>query len=189
MLAVERGEHPDDVYYRSEKALAVESSPRLAHLLGVNGFFTALVREARHSDGVCRLVEWRSERSFAVRWGDLVRPDGYGRWSEDGVEVDFCLEFDNGTENLARLVDKLAGYADLGVALGEVPLVLFALRGPRREEAAAKRLARPPVPVATAVIAPGTSPAEQVWLPTGEPRGRRRLAELSRLGFGSRPRG
>jgi hypothetical protein len=47
VVAVERGEHPDDFYYRSEKALAVESSPRLAHLLGVNGFFTALVREAR----------------------------------------------------------------------------------------------------------------------------------------------
>ncbi|MHB8456845.1 MAG: replication-relaxation family protein, partial [Acidimicrobiales bacterium] len=172
---------PDDFYYRSEKALAVESSPRLAHLLGVNGFFTALTREARHSDGRCRLAEWRSERDFAARWGDLVRPDGYGRWHEDGAEVRFCLELDNGTENLARLVDKLAGYSDLGVALDEAPLVLFAFRGLRREAAAAKALSRPPVPVATAVIEPGTSPAGPYWRLVGRAGCRQRLAVLGEV--------
>jgi hypothetical protein len=178
VLAVDRGEHPDDFYFRSEKALAVEASPRLAHLLGVNGFFTALVREARRAHGRCSLAEWRSERAFAARWGDLVRPDGFGRWIEDGTEVRFCLEFDNGTENLARLTDKLIGYADLAVALGEPPLVLFAFQGPRREAAAVKALARSPVPVATAVVRPGALPAERIWLVAGRGRGRFRLKDF-----------
>jgi hypothetical protein len=179
VVAVSRGEHPDDFYYRSEKALAVESSPRLAHLLGVNGFFTPLLRDGRHSDGRRHLAEWRSERSFASRWGDLVRPDGYGRWVEDGAEVRFCLEFDNGTESLARLVDKLPGYADLGVALGELPLVLFVFPGPKREVAAAKALVRAPIPIATAVLATGESPAQAVWLPVADKPRRRRLIDLS----------
>jgi hypothetical protein len=177
VVAVERGDHPDDFYYRSEKALAVESSPRLAHLLGVNGFFTALMRDARHSDAG-RLVEWQSERAFAVRWGDLVRPDGHGRWRENEAEVRFCLEFDNGTENLARLVDKLTGYADLAIALGEEPLVLFAFRGPRREAAARRALAATPLPVATAVVPAGTSPAGRLWCGTDGGAGRLRLVEL-----------
>jgi hypothetical protein len=93
--------------------------------------------------------------------------------------VCFCLEFDNGTENLARLVDKLAGYADLGIALGEAPLVLFALQGARREAAAAKALARSPVRVATAVVPAGTSPAGPRWMLAGDAQGlRRRLVDL-----------
>lgn len=185
VVAVDRGEHPDDFYFRSEKALAIEASPRLAHLLGVNGFFTALVREARHSDGLCRLAEWRSEPAFAARWGDLVRPDGYGRWIEGETEVRFCLEFDNGTENLARVAGKLTGYADLAVALGEAPLVLFAFRGLRREAAAAKLLVRSPVPVATAVVPSGASPADPLWVLAGAGRQRVRLSELDAARHGA----
>lgn len=43
----------------------------------------------------------------------IVRPDGYGRWHQDGREVDFFLEYDRGTEPLDRLAAKLAGYRKL----------------------------------------------------------------------------
>ena len=48
---------------------------------------------------------WWGERRCAAAWGDLARPDGYGRWSEQlpgqpPAVVDFFLEYDTGTEPL-----------------------------------------------------------------------------------------
>jgi hypothetical protein len=179
IVAVERGNDPDDPYWRAAKSLAVEPSPRLAHLVGVNGFFAALVRTGRLSGGRSHLVEWQSERRFAARWGEVVRPDGFGRFEEDGTEIRFCLEFDNGTENLDRLAGKLPGYADLVTALGEPPWVLFAFQSPRREATARVALARSPVPVATAVLASRQSPADSIWLPVGGLAQRLHLGELT----------
>jgi hypothetical protein len=181
VVAVERGKDPDDPYWRAAKALAVESSQRLDHMIGVNGFFAALVREGRLSGGRSQLVEWQSERRFAARWGEVVRPDGFGRFAEDGSEVSFCLELDNGTESLDRLAGKLPGYADLAVVLGASPWVLFAFPSPRREAEARDALARAPVPVATAVVSPRGSPAGTLWLPAGGSFSRTSLAGLAQV--------
>jgi hypothetical protein len=169
--------------WRRDKALAIATSSRLGHLVGTNGFFTALIRIARRSSGRCRLRTWRSERGCTAEWGDLVRPDGFGEWAEGGVDVQFFVEWDMGTERVERLAGKLPGYGDLAAVLGNAAWVLFAFPTPRRENAARSSL-KAPVPVATAVLGQGESPAGPVWLPLDERR-RRRLVESRECAIGT----
>ncbi len=176
VLAAEDGITTAELGYRRDRALAIALSAQLAHTTGANGFFTALAAAARASSGQAALGCWWSERRCAAVWGDLARPDGYGRWREQfpghaAVTADFFLEFDNGTENLRRLIAKLAGYRNLAARTGIPTPVLFWLPTARREAALRARLAGPPphgtpgaasaaaipgVPVSTA--APGTAP-------------------------------
>jgi len=130
------------------------ASQRLAHVVGVNGFFTALVRSVRTRPG-CQLEQWRSERRCGREWGELVRPDGYGIWVEHDVWLPFLLEHDNGTERLARLAGKLDGYGELALAAGHPNWVLFTFPTARREVDARRVLAHHSVPVATATRDPG----------------------------------
>ena len=178
VLAAEQGRDPATARYRRGEALAIAHSQRLAHLVGVNGFFAALAGHARRRPDAALLV-WLSERQCADRWGRLVRPDGYGRWREGPGEVDFFLEYDRGTEGLDRLLGKLAGYQELLEASGIPTPTLFWFTSPRREAAFRQRLGRPPVPVATASAARPAQPAGAVWLPAGSPGPRRRLAALT----------
>jgi Replication-relaxation len=165
-----------------ERQARLATSPRLGHLLGVNGFFTALAGHARtHPDTA--LAAWSSEARCAEHYGRIIRPDGSGVWVEAGRRVEFFLEYDTGTELLRRLVDKLAGYADLARAGGPTGTVLFWLPSTAREANLRDALgANPRVPVATAAAtwaaAAGCCPADAIWLPTGASP-RRRLAELS----------
>jgi hypothetical protein len=177
IVAAERGVEVDDLAWRRDKAIALAASERLGHAVGVNGFFTALLRTARH-DPEAELVLWWSERRCAATWGGFARPDAYGVWAEAGRRTAFLFEHDNGTERLARLSDKLPGYARLFAAGGRRLWVLFSLPGPGREAEARRALRHPEVPVATAVARPGTSPAEAIWLPVGETQPRRRLVDL-----------
>jgi hypothetical protein len=200
VLAAEDGITTAQLGYRRDRALAIALSPRLAHDTGANGIFTALAAAARASSGQASLECWWSERRCAAAWGDHARPDGYGRWSEQapgqpGATVDFFLEYDAGTEDLPRLIAKLAGYAALAARTGIATPVLFWLPSPARETALRARLAGPPpagarsaasaaqipgVPVATA--APGTSPdgpAGAAWLPAASTGPRQRLATLA----------
>ena len=110
----------------------------------------ALLRSARTRPG-CRLDEWWSERRCAREWGEVVRPDGYGIWTEADTSLPFLLEYDNGTERLDRLAAKLDGYARLAAAAGHPNWVLFTFPSPRREADARRVLAHRGVPVATAV--------------------------------------
>ena len=119
LVAAEDGITPADLGYRRDRAMAVALSPRLAHDVGANGIFTALAAAARASGGQAELECWWSERRCAAAWGDHARPDGYGRWREQTpgqppAVTDFFLEYDTGTENLPRLIAKLAGYAGPG---------------------------------------------------------------------------
>jgi hypothetical protein len=81
----------------------------------------------------CRLDEWWSERRCAREWGEVVRPDGYGIWSEADTSLPFLLEYDNGTERLERLAAKLDGYARPAAAAGHPSWVLFSFPSPRSE--------------------------------------------------------
>src|ERR1019366_3607199 len=58
------------------------------------------------------------EALCAREWGEVVRPDGYGIWTEADISIPFLLEYDNGTERLERLAGKLDGYARLAAAAG-----------------------------------------------------------------------
>ncbi len=182
VVAAARGVEPADLGFRRERALALAHSPRLAHTVGVNGFFASLAGAARRTPGAA-LVEWWPERRCAAVWGTLVRPDGYGRWREAGpsgaMEVDFFLEYDRGTETTARVAGKFAGYAELAAATGIATPVALWLPNPAREAHLRRQLGRPPVPVATAAPVRATSPAEEVWLPADSSGPRLRLAQLA----------
>ncbi|UJW31539.1 replication-relaxation family protein [Saccharothrix sp. AJ9571] len=81
----------------------------------VNDFFTSLIARTRHTRSTEAVVAWWSESRCAKHFGDLVIPDGYGRWrtgtGTTAREVEWFLEFDTGTESLTKVGRKLAGYA------------------------------------------------------------------------------
>lgn len=176
IVAAERGTDPAP--FRRDHALRWSRSQRLDHLVGVNGFFTALCRTARHSEGRATLHEWWSERRCVAAMGGAVHPDGYGVWEEDGRQVEFCLEYDRGSEPSSRLADKLPGYELLQSASGVRRWVLLWLPSRRREAEVRRRLPRACVPVATAVADAGDNPASPLWLPVGSDGPRVRLADL-----------
>ena len=180
LVALETGTDPADHTWRRNLAHDLAQSQRLAHLVGVNGFFCGLARSARTRPG-CELDEWWSERRCAREWGEVVRPDGYGVWNEQGTSLPFLFEHDNGTERLERLADKLTGYARLAAVAGHPNWVLFSFPTPRRERDARRVLTHPGVPVATAARAPGGAPDAAIWLPVGAGTVRLRLAELAHV--------
>jgi hypothetical protein len=158
--ALDHGREPGG--WRRDKALAIARSQRLDHLVTLNGFYAAFVGHARRNDG-CRLVTFLNERRCAQWVGEVVQPDAYGTWHEDGAHIDFFLEVDRGTESLERLTAKFDRYADLERARGETTWVLFAFQSPRRERNARRVLGRTGVPVATTSASGG--PVSCIWLP------------------------
>ncbi len=176
VVAARQGVDPSEIGYRADRALTWAASPRLDHLVGVNGFFMSLLGVARRSGGRAALEQWWSERRCAKSMAGIVLPDGYGVWNEAGHRMEFCLEYDMGTETLGRLVEKLVGYAELQKASGVRRWVLFCFPGRRREAEARKHLAGSTVPVATAHDV--SNPAGQMWLPVNVEGPRRSLSGL-----------
>ncbi|WP_407939992.1 replication-relaxation family protein [Micromonospora tarapacensis] len=160
------------------------TSPKLGHLLGVNGFFVDLAAHARTTPGA-ELSVWWSERTCRTVTGELVRPDGHGVWTEHGTTVSFWLEWDQGTEQAHRVASKLDGYADLHRATGLNHLVLVWAPTPARETSLRSRLARhPAVASGTLTVATGAGgttehPAGPVWAPATGTGDRVRLARLA----------
>ena len=184
LVAAEAGVDLSDLSWRRTLAHDLAASQRLAHLVGLNGLFTGLLRSARTLLG-CALTEWWSERRCAHEWGEVVRPDGYGIWTDNGTTLPFLYEHDNGTERLGRLAGKLEGYARLAAEAGHPNWVLFTFPGPRREAEARRALTHPVVPVATTTRPPGLVPDAAVWLPTNHTAPRLCLAQLADLPVGS----
>jgi hypothetical protein len=165
LVAAETGVDLSDLSWRRTLTHDLAASQRLAHLVGLNGFFTGLLRSARTRPG-CYLDAWWSERRCAREWGEVVRPDGYGIWTEPAGSLPFLVEYDNGTEPLDRLAAKLPGYARLAAAAGHPNWVLFSFGSARRERDARRVLHHPVVPVATAWHAARTAPDAAIWLPS-----------------------
>ncbi|MGQ0678403.1 MAG: replication-relaxation family protein [Actinomycetota bacterium] len=84
-------------------------SPRLAHLVASNDFFSRLVRACRNSDDVS-VTHWWGEDRTRRRWGQFVWPDAFGQVQHSGRKQSFFLELDLGTERPWRLAAKLDGY-------------------------------------------------------------------------------
>jgi len=189
LVAAGRGTDPPRPAELRRRITRLAASPRLAHTVGLNGFFTALAAHARAEPGAA-LAAWWSEGRCAGHYGQIVRPDGYGAWNEDGRRVEFFLEFDTGTESLGRLVAELSDYTDLAVAGGPAHVVLFWLPSPRREANLQRLLdqASLPAPVATAAAefadSLGVGPAGSVWLIPGSER-RQRLIDVDRSAHGA----
>lgn len=186
VLAAEDGRSVKHLGYQHERALGIAHSLRLAHTIGVNDFFTALIAAARaRCDPTLALRAWWSETRCTRHFGDLTKPDAYGRWTAHGSEIEFFLEYDFGTEALDRLANKLHGYAALAAASAITTPLLIWLPTARRE-ATARHLLTPTwrhlndpwaVPVATAAAdllhpnTPHPSPADHIWLPLDCPGG------------------
>ncbi len=185
VVAAEREEDPKTLRWRRERGLALATTATLRHRVGCNGFFTALLREARRTPSR-RLGAWWSASRCAAAWGELAHPDGYGVWLEAGRRLPFLVEWDCGTEPGQRLAAKLPGYRGLARLAASPTWLLFRFPGARREAEARKVLGRGPELLATAVLAEGASPREPVWLPIGGGR-RLRLAELAQAGFAAEP--
>ncbi|AHH98535.1 hypothetical protein KALB_5173 [Kutzneria albida DSM 43870] len=141
VLAHEDGLEPSKTGYRHETAIGIAHSLRLAHTVGRNDFFVSLIAMSRHTREHHQLIAWWSEARCARHFGDITRPDAYGRWREDGREVEFFLEYDCGTEPLHQLATKLRGYHRLAVATGVVTPLLFWLPSTAREAGARRVLA------------------------------------------------
>ncbi|MGW7514164.1 replication-relaxation family protein [Streptomyces sp. NPDC054796] len=195
VLARENGLELRDLGYRHDRTIGIAHSLRLAHTVGTNGFFTALIARSRQVQPPGRLTAWWSEARCGRHFGDIVRPDGYGRWHEQGIEFEWFLEFDFGTERPDRVGAKLPAYARLAATTGITTPVLIWVPTPRRESsvrraltAALSALDDPSlVPVATSNAASlddqAADPSSAPWqplLPGSPPVRRVRLAELGR---------
>lgn len=187
VLASDEGVEPGNFGYRRERVLSIAHSQRLTHNVGVNGVATALIGFARRVREA-ELISWWPEHRCATVWGEIAKPDAYGRWYERDLAIDFFLEYDNGTEPLDRVIAKLNGYARLAESSGIVTPVLFLVPGERRETNLRQKLARHPahqvVPIATgnrSVLAGQVDegPAGALWMPIESAIERRRLAELA----------
>jgi Replication-relaxation len=206
VIAAEEGVTTHELGYRADRAAGVGHSLALVHDVGVNTLFTDLVAFSRRHPG--RLLDWWAERRCTHHWGDLARPDGYGRWREPdqrGVvrEIEFMVEFDTGTEDIARPAGKLDGYRDLATGAGTTVPVLYVLHSPRRESALHQYLAATDTSTGTMAgnahlpqdqrsAGPGAvrvattnlralaaGPAGPVWLPADQATSRVRLADLA----------
>jgi hypothetical protein len=193
VLAHEDDLDPKKIGYQHGRAMGIAHSLHLAHRVAVNEMFTHLVRHARQPDSAARLTAWWSQERCAFAFGDMVRPDAYGRWAEHGVALDWFLELDQGTEATSRLAVKLLDYHKLATTTWITTPVLFWFPTSRREVAARKALAPTLrgldwpalVPVATtAADFTGTDdqfdPTRGRWLPLA-PAGPGRLS-LRQLG-------
>lgn len=175
ILATETGQTLAEFGYRRDRVLTLAYRASLTHTVGVNDFFTELAAHTRHHDTHLR---WWTAAQCENQWGDIVRPDAAGRWTEANQQMRFYLEHDRGTETLRRLADKLDAYAELARVTSKRGVVLFWLPSTRREHNVRARIPQPVVPAATAVH--GSHPADAVWARLEDPAATRyRLSELT----------
>ncbi|WP_261562800.1 replication-relaxation family protein [Frankia tisae] len=194
VLAAEDSIDLKDTGYRHDRALGVAYWPQLAHRIAVNGFFTHLIAHARQPNPPGTLTAWWSEARARRAFGDIVRPDAYGRWTSNRSDVEWFLELDWATEPYPRLAAKISKYGQLATTTGIVTPVLFWFPTTSRETRARRALAdavarldQPDtVPVAT-TAATLTPPDDQLdpsrarWLPlTQAHAGRLTLDQLPR---------
>jgi hypothetical protein len=163
----------------AERIDRLMTRPDLAHLVGVNGFFTSLLAAGR-AGGRARLLRWWSERQAAAAFGQRIRPDGHGVWARGDAQAGFYLEYDTGRETIGALISKLGSYRRLLAEGGPNYPVLFWLPTQAREQNLHRRLAsglEAGVRVATASTdAVGTDgPAGPIWQLVGNDRHRLRL--------------
>jgi hypothetical protein len=177
VVAAERGLTLKDLGWRRDRTNAVMLSAKLGHLLGINGFFSRLAVPA----GQARLTEWWPEARCAATWKKFVQPDGYGRWGTAEQELGFFLEFDNGTEALARVTAKIDAYTRLAQATGISTPLLFHFPSPRREQNFRDACPAVTLPVLTTSSGPADRhPAGPVWAALHSDA-RRPLADFTRL--------
>ena len=182
-LASQAGEGPPHFTTIRTRINKLAASPQLDHRIAVNDLFVELIGHARTTPGTA-LKAWWSAKDCAKVTGDLVRPDGYGDWTEDGRRITFWFEQDQGTEATRRVIAKLDGYAALACVSGRRDAILFRLVSLRAEKSFHTRLAERPAIVDGRLLVATTSgqghPATAVWQPANTTTTTRvRLAALA----------
>jgi len=114
-LATARGVRASDLSWIPDEGY--RGSQNLAHRLGVNAFFCAVVEASRAHEGHC-LSTWRPEHWVRTRAAE-VKPDGFGRYLHPEGACEFYLEYDRGTEAFGALSRKLEGYLRLAAGWTE----------------------------------------------------------------------
>jgi hypothetical protein len=179
MRAIATGEPlPTDRTMRARRDRIVVS-PTLNHRLGVNQFFVDLIASARTRLGV-ELVRWWPEERAATLLRPVV-PDGHGAWQVGDTVWPWFVEFDTGSMDLPRLVERMAAYDQAARASGRRWPVLWWLHSPIREHNLHQLLAGSSglCPVATAAPSPGSpGPGGAVWRLAGAGERRLRLHQL-----------
>lgn len=175
ILAAEDGVGLREFGYRRDRVLTLAYRSSLGHTVGVNQVYVDLYGHSRYHN---TRLHWWTGAECTQQWGDVVRPDAAGYWTEANSRAGFFLEYDTGTETLARLKKKLDAYAELARVTSHRGTVLFWLPSQQRAHNLQRHVPDPPVPAAVAVH--GQHPAEAVWSYLGDPTARRyRLAELA----------
>lgn len=166
IVAAYKAIEPKKLRYSREKALSLIHSPRLAHMIEVNEFFTRLAQACRRGDW--KLVQWWGEGRCSAYWKGLIHPDGLGSLDGSGSPMGFFLELDRATENRKRLEEKLARYAHIAAMPGSPDVVLFCFPSAERETSAREVLIDCGIPIATGVLGCHLAdPLGANWLPLG----------------------
>ncbi|GAA2662919.1 replication-relaxation family protein [Streptomyces vastus] len=139
LLAAHAGLDVAALGWRPTATGRIAYSPSLGHDLGVNELLTHLAARA-HTRPEAQLALWLSERSAARRWGDIIRPDAYAHYRDDGHLLPFFLEYDTGSQPLPRVEAKLAAYAAFTLATSTSPALLIHTRTASRDQALRHRL-------------------------------------------------
>lgn len=181
-LAHRRGIPFARLRWRHDHALAIAHSTRLSHTTGTTDCLVAFTLAARAIPDA-HVETWWGETRCAAEWGRHIRPDAYLRWRERGTVVDAFIEYDTGTEPLARVAAKLPGYAALAHTSAITTPLLLITSGSARERHLADHLAPAapdtvPVHLTTTRQLRDPGPAMAIWRSAADP-GRRRLADLT----------
>jgi hypothetical protein len=113
--AEHNGACPSDLPWIPDESYC--ASQNLAHRLGVNAFFCALIDASRAHEDHC-VVTWRPEHWVRTRAAE-VKPNGFGRYLHPGGACEYYLEYDRGTEAFGALSRKLEGYLRLAAGWTE----------------------------------------------------------------------
>jgi hypothetical protein len=177
--AIANGEPvPTDRTTRARRDRIV-ASPTLNHRLGVNQFFVDLIAHARTRTDV-ELVRWWPEERATTLLRPVV-PDGHGAWQVGDQVWAWFVEYDTGSMDLDRLVNRMAAYDQAARAKKRYWPVLWWLHSPVRERNLHRELAGRSglCPIATAARTPdGPGPGGRVWRLAGATEQRFELHQL-----------
>ncbi|WP_327393156.1 replication-relaxation family protein [Streptomyces sp. NBC_01186] len=182
LLAAHADCPPKALGWRPTHTARIAFSPSLGHDLATNDLLVRLAAHRRtHQAG---LTLWLSASSCERRWGDLVHPDAYAHWSDGDQTLPFFLEYDTGSQNLARVEAKLDAYAHFTTTTRDRPALLLHTRTASREHAIRQRLTNTArqhelfLATASADLTADT-PWGPWWLPAHPPALRLTLTELA----------
>lgn len=168
-----------------ERRARIARSPRLNHLLGVNGFFTALHGHARTEAGQAAsaaVLRWWSEQHITASvspHAPAVRPDAHGIWTCHGRQLRFFLEYDNATYDLPRLGRKIAAYQKLRTGEAAADALLLYVAHERRRDRLTEILTGLNTSRVIALAVHGQHPAGPVWTTPSRPGEQLHLGELT----------